>query len=430
MTNVKVLVVNCGSSSLKFSVHEMDDTAQNSDLGVDKRLLNGKVTDIGGEARCVLSDSQHSCSFNRSISDINAAVKWMCEMLQDPQQAYAYWKGIEAVGHRVVHGGETFTQAVRISDEILNQIEQLNDLAPLHNPFCVAGIRTLKQAFGETIPMVAVFDTAFHNTLPEHASTYALPLELTKKAGIRRYGFHGIAHASLAEGYARLTKQPLQQSRLITLQLGHGCSMTAIAQGQSVETSMGFTPLEGLVMGTRSGNVDPAIVCHLMTNHDMNVLEVEQCLNEQSGLLGLSGRSSDMHVLLQVSNEVQDERALLAIQIFCYRIQQFLGAYLAVLHGADAIVFGGGIGENSPEIRTKVCAGMAWCGLQLDSDRNREARNMRSGDVAKISCDNSRLAAYVAATDEETLIAKETLHCLETPKSRTSPSHLSPYTFD
>jgi acetate kinase len=306
---------------------------------------------------------------------------------------------------------------VRIDDKVLDQIEQLNDLAPLHNPFSVAGIRTLQQALGESMPMVAVFDTAFHDTLPEHARTYALPLAFAKKRGIRRYGFHGIAHASLAEGYARLTGQPLQSSRLITLQLGHGCSMSAIAQGQSVETSMGFTPLEGLVMGTRSGDVDPAVVCHLIKHHAMNVAEVEQLLNEESGLLGVSGRSSDMQVLLKAANEEHDKRAQLAIEIFCYRIQQYLGAYLAVLHGADAIVFGGGIGEHSPEIRAKVCAAMEWCGLQLDFRLNDQAINLKPGHAAKISLDESLLAAYVVATDEETFIAQETLRCLEQSKT-------------
>jgi acetate kinase len=189
--------------------------------------------------------------------------------------------------------------------------------------------------------------------------------------------------------------------------------MAAISQGQSVETSMGFTPLEGLVMGTRSGNVDPAVVWHLMTHHAMDVVEVERLLNEQSGLLGVSGRSSEMQVLLQAANKEHDRPAQLAIDMFCYRIQQYLGAYLAVLHGADAIVFGGGIGEHSPEIRAQVCAGMEWCGLQIDSLRNEQAINLRPGDAAKITCDDSLIAAYVVATDEETLIAQETIHCLE-----------------
>ncbi len=413
MKNVKILVVNCGSSSLKFSVNSIVRSSQKRGTCDGERLLKGKITNVGGEAKCVLTDDHSSRTYSRQISDISAAIEWMCGMLQDSQQADASWNNIEAVGHRVVHGGETFRQAVRIDDDALHQIEQLNDLAPLHNPFCVAGMRTLQRAIGWTVPMAAVFDTAFHETLPEYAKTYALPLELARRAGLRRYGFHGIAHASLAEGYARFTEQSLQQSRLITLQLGNGCSTAAIAQGQSVETSMGFTPLEGLVMGTRSGNVDAAVVCHLMKYHAMNLVEVERLLNEESGLLGISGRSSDMEVLLHAANEEQDLRAQLAIEIFCYRIQQYLGAYLAVLHGADAIIFGGGIGENSPEIRTKVCAGMAWCGLQLDSGRNRQAVNLRPGGAAKISCDSSRIDAYAVGTDEETLIAQETFRCLE-----------------
>ena len=415
---MKILVVNCGSSSLKFSVHDTACSGQNVKPWDGHQLLNGKIAGIGGESPCVLIDDQGlTCTFSRQISDIGAAIQWMCDMLQDHQHPYRHWEDIEAVGHRVVHGGEAFTQAVRLDDDVLHQIEQLNDLAPLHNPFGVAGIRALQQGLGQTVPMVAVFDTAFHATLPEHARTYALPLELGKKTGIRRYGFHGIAHASLAAGYARFTGQPLHQSRLITLQLGNGCSMAAISQGQSVETSMGFTPLEGLVMGTRSGNVDPAVVWHLMKHHAMSVVEVEQLLNEQSGLLGVSGRSSDMQVLLRAANEEHDTRAQFAIDMFCYRIQQYLGAYLAVLHGADAIVFGGGIGEHSPEIRAKVCTGMEWCGLQIDSVRNEQAINLKPGHAAKISLDESLLAAYVVATDEETLIAQETIRCLAESKA-------------
>ena len=363
---------------------------------------------------CHLEHSSGFCqTFFRDMSAIESAIEWMCEVLQDPHQPYGCWDDIDAVGLRVVHGGEDFTQAVRIDDDVLPHIEELNDLAPLHNPVCVDGIRMMKKRMREDVPMVAVFDTAFHATLPEHAQTYALPLNLAKTSGIRRYGFHGIAHASLVAGYARFANQSLHQLRLITLQLGNGCSMAAIQHGESVETSMGFTPLEGLVMGTRSGNVDPVVVCQLMKHHSMNVREVEQLLNEQSGLLGISKRSSDMRVLLKAANEEHDTAAQLAIKIFCYRIQQYIGAYLAVLHGADAIVFGGGIGEKAPEIRAQVCAGMEWCGLQLDSVRNEQVINLKSGQATKISCDDSRLAVYVVATDEETVIAQETFRCLD-----------------
>ncbi len=391
---------------------------RNSEAGDGQTLLYGKITGIGEMAQCTLIDVQNMAYiFSRQISNPNEAIQWMCDLLQQHPSPCGYWKDIEAVGHRVVHGGEAFTQAVRINEQVLADIEQLNDLAPLHNPFGLMGIRRLQKAFGQTFPMVAVFDTGFHAALPAHARTYALPLELAQQAGIRRYGFHGIAHASLAGSYARFTERSLQKSRLITLQLGNGCSMAAIAHGRSVETSMGFTPLEGLVMGTRSGNVDPAVVCHLMKHHAMSRAVVEKLLNEQSGLLGISGRSSDMKVLLQAADEEQDRQAQLAIDIFCHRIQQFIGAYLAVLHGADAVVFGGGIGEQSPEIRTKICADMEWCGLQLDPVRNVQAKNLPRGHAVKISAKGSSLAAYVVATDEETLIAKETVHCLEHVKA-------------
>ena len=411
---MNILVINCGSSSLKFSVYAMEGFSQDRELRKDQRLLHGTITGIGGEAQSLLTNHQSEAHLlSRHISDIQSAIAWMSEMLQDPRRSSVIWKNIEAVGHRVVHGGDAFTEAVRIDADVLSQIEQLNDLAPLHNPVCLAGIRSLQQVMGETVPMVAVFDTAFHSTLAEHARIYALPLELATRTGIRRYGFHGIAHASLALGYAQFTGQSPQESRLITLQLGHGCSMAAVDRGQSIETSMGLTPLEGLVMGTRSGDVDPAVVFYLIKHHGMNLVEVEQLLNEHSGLLGVSGRSSDMKVLLQAVHEDQDERAQLAIDMFCYRIQQFLGAYMVVLHGADAIIFGGGIGEHSSQVREKVCSGMKWCGLQLDPTRNEQAVNVRSGDAAKISCDDSTIAVYVVSTDEETLIAQETYRSLK-----------------
>jgi acetate kinase len=260
--------------------------------------------------------------------------------------------------------------------------------------------------------MVAVFDTAFHRTMPEVARQYALPVELALRHRIRRYGFHGIAHASLADGYAAGTGTPLEKVRLITLQLGNGCSVAAIAQGRSVETSMGFTPLEGLVMGTRSGDVDASIVSYLAEREKVAAAEVERWLNERSGLLGLSGRSNDMRELLRVAEQEQDKQAQCAIDLFCYRVRKYLGSYLAVLGGADAIVFGGGIGENAPEIREQICQNMKWCGLELNRDLNREAVGLAPGRAAKITVVGSRLAAYVVATDEETWIARETVQCV------------------
>jgi len=311
-----------------------------------------------------------------------------------------------------VHGGEQFQQAVRIDAQVVAEIEALSELAPLHNPACLAGIRGAQALLGGETPMVAVFDTAFHRTLPAYASTYAIPQTLATRHRIRRYGFHGIAHALLAAGYAHATGQRLTDTRLITLHLGNGCSATAIKHGQSVDTSMGFTPLEGLVMGTRCGDLDPAVVSYLARHEPMPVEAVERLLNEQAGLLGVSGVSPDMRALLAAAEQARDARAALAVELFCYRVRKYIGAYLAVLGGADAVVFGGGIGEHAPTIRARICAGMEWCGLRLDPERNAAAVGLAAGDAARISRDDVSLAAYVVAADEETWIARETVLCL------------------
>jgi len=260
--------------------------------------------------------------------------------------------------------------------------------------------------------MVAVFDTAFHQTMPPVSKSYAIPHELASRHHIHRYGFHGLAHASLAAGYAEFIGSPLLKTKIITLQLGNGCSVTAIADGKSVETSMGFTPLEGLVMGTRSGDVDPSIVSYLAKREQVDASEVELWLNEQSGLLGVSGKTNDMRDLLRAATIQQDERAKLAIELFCYRSKKYIGSYLAVLGGAEAIIFGGGIGEASPDIRARICEGMEWCGLQLDQKRNNAAVGLAPGQVAKISPERSSLSAFVVAADEETWIARETVRYL------------------
>jgi acetate kinase len=312
----------------------------------------------------------------------------------------------------MVHGGEQFRQAVRIDTKVLVEIERFNELAPLHNPACLAGVRGALTFLGPEVPMVAVFDTAFHQTLPECASTYAIPQELTARHGIRRYGFHGLAHASLAAGYASFTGRPLQEVRLITLQLGNGCSATAIRHGHSVDTSMGFTPLEGLVMGTRSGDLDAAVVSFLVRRARMDAEDVERLLNEDSGLHGLSGVSHDMRRLLTAAEQEQNTRAALAIEVFCYRVRKYIGAYLAVLGGADAVLFGGGIGEQAPTVRARICAGMEWCGLRLDPERNTAAVGLDAGKAAQISCEDTTLPVYVVAADEETWIARETVQCL------------------
>jgi acetate kinase len=255
--------------------------------------------------------------------------------------------------------------------------------------------------------MVAVFDTAFHHTIPDYASTYAIPYELSSRHRVRRYGFHGLAHNYLALRYAEIKAIPTDQVNIVTLHLGNGCSAAAIRRGKSVDTSMGFTPLEGLVMGTRSGDLDPAVVGYLALKEGISVTEVEGLLNKQSGLLGISGRSNDMRELIERAKE--DGRARLAIEIFCYRARKYLGAYLAALGSAEAVVFSGGIGENSPLVRAKICEGMEWCGLRLDSHRN----DALVGVEGQISTDAARIHSYVIPTDEELVIARETVSVVE-----------------
>jgi acetate kinase len=311
-----------------------------------------------------------------------------------------------------VHGGERLQQAVRIDPEVMAEIDRASELAPLHNPACLAGIRAARALLGPDVPMVATFDTAFHRTLPTAAATYAIPQDLAQRHSIRRYGFHGLAHASLAAAYARYTRQRLTEVRLITLQLGSGCSATAIRHGCSVDTSMGFTPLEGLVMSTRSGDLDPSVVGFLARHERLTVEEVERLLCENSGLHGLSGVSHDMRQLLTMAAQGSNLRAALAIEVFCYRVRKYIGAYLAVLGGAEALIFGGGIGEQAPEIRARICAGMEWCGLRLDPARNTAVVGLDPGSAALISHQDTTLPVYVAAADEETAIARETVQCL------------------
>jgi acetate kinase len=311
-----------------------------------------------------------------------------------------------------VHGGEQFREPIVIDDDVVAGIDRLAEFAPLHNPGSIAGIEGARAVLGAHIPMVAVFDTAFHHSIPPRAATYAIDLDLARKHGIHRYGFHGIAHASLAGICAVAANRPLAQLRLITLQLGNGCSATAIDRGHSVDTSMGFTPLEGLVMGTRSGDLDPAVVGHLVRREGLSVDEVERLLNERSGLLGVSGLSRDMREILNAAEGKPDSRAALARDVFCYRIRKYIGAYMAVLGGADALVFGGGIGERSAVIRARICDGMDWCGIQLNPVRNETAVDVAPGDAMKISEEEAPVACYVAGVDEEVEIARATHDCV------------------
>ncbi len=413
---MRILVLNCGSSSLKFRLLEAGQKPE----GVNRVLINGTVKGIGGTGSLELhAEGQSGSKTRKDVPDHDHAIQWVFEGLGKLSGAKDHSIGlsqVDAVGHRVVHGGERFSVPTLIDEAVEKEIEELSELAPLHNPACLTGIQGARAILGNKVPMVAVFDTAFHQTMPAVAKMYALPYELASRHRIHRYGFHGIAHASLVDGYATFTGKPLSDIRIITLQLGNGCSVTAIAAGKSIETSMGFTPLEGLVMGSRSGDVDPSVVSYLSQKEKVEASEVELWLNEKSGLLGISGKTNDMRELLQAASHEHDEQAQLAIDLFCYRAKKYIGAYLAVLGGAEAIVFGGGIGEASPDVRTQICEGMGWCGLQLDEEKNLAAVGLRPGHVANITKENSSLNAYVVAADEETWIAQETMRCLRAQK--------------
>lgn len=412
---MRVLAFNSGSSSLKFAILEVapPDGGGNRDAG--RPVLGGAVSGIGGPATLQVADGEAGAAPMRPVANHEEAVAWLFEHLGAGRSSRAGSSAltqVEAVGHRVVHGGDRFSEAVRVNASVLAEIERLTELAPLHNRAALAGIRGARASLGADFPMVAVFDTTFHRAMPAVASMYAIPHDLAARHGIRRYGFHGIAHASMAAGYAALTGRPPEEVRLITLHLGSGCSVTAIRGGRSVDTSMGFTPLEGMVMGTRSGDLDPALVPYLARREGVDADTVEGWLNERSGLLGVSGLSHDMRALLAAAEREPDGRAALAIELFCYRARKYVGAYLAALGGADAVLFGGGIGEQAPDIRARICAGMEWGGLRLDPARNAEAVGLAPGQGARIGPEDAGLPAYVIAVDEERWIARETVRCL------------------
>lgn len=412
---MKVLAVNCGSSTLKFRLVEADSNAAGG--SGERRLASGMVERIGPEAALACSAVGAEPIRQRiSVADHGAAMRHVIAWLGTLDLAAG--SGLDAIGHRVVHGGARFQAPAVIDDSVVDAIAALTELAPLHNGPALAAIRAARAALGAQLPMVAVFDTAFHRTMPDRAAHYAIARELVERDGIRRYGFHGLAHRAMTERYAALTGTPLARVRLVTLQLGNGCSAAAIDGGRSIDTSMGFTPLEGLMMGSRSGDIDPSVVAYLVQHRGVDAATVQRWLNRESGLLGVSGRSADMRELLDAEAR-GDARAGLAVEMFCYRARKYVGAYLAALGGASALVFGGGIGEHAPAIRARICAGMAWCGLTLDGERNARA----VGTEGRISSDGSTLHAYVIPVDEEALIVRDTVRSLVAPgRARSSIS--------
>ncbi len=391
---MNVVTINCGSSSLKLRL---------VDVGADDEatLAEAAVESIGPHA--VLSVQVHGQAPRReqaAIGDWTHALRRLFQLLGDDAL-----RSVRAVGHRVVHGG-AFDTPVLIDDDVIDAIRAARRFAPLHTGPSLEGIRAARELLPDA-PHVAVFDTTFHTTMPEVASHYALPRELSLQLGIRRYGYHGIAHRSMSEQWAALTGVPLDDISIVTLQLGNGCSAAAVRAGRSIDTSMGFTPTEGLLMGTRSGDVDPSVITYLQRADGMSADDIDNMLNHRSGLLGVSGSSADMQTLLQQEAR-GDARAHAAVEMFCYRVRKCVGAYLAVLGSVQAVVFGGGIGERSPEIRLRVCEPLAPLGIVVD----REANASHVGGAGRVSSDGSAIGAYVIPADEARVIARDTFALL------------------
>jgi acetate kinase len=368
---VVLLVLNCGSSSLKFDVFENGS-----------RLERGSVTGIGGPG----APGAHAEAVTKSL---------------DGLRSRGLLERVEAVAHRVVHGGTRYSEPVRIRDEVIAELRRLTELAPLHNGPAIEAIEAAARAMGDGVTQVACFDTAFHARMPERAATYAIPAELAERHGIRRYGFHSFAHRNMVGRVAELSGLEPEALRLVSLQLGAGCSAAAVRGGRSLDTSMGFTPLEGLVMAKRSGDIDPALPAFIGEHEGLAAERVHRLLDEGSGLLGVSGSSGDMEELL-AAEAAGDERARLAIDLFCYRVRKYVGAYLAVLGGADAVAFGGGIGEHAPEVRRRICDGMDWCGLALDTRRNQRT----VGETGRIDA-GGPVQVWVIPVDEAEVMARD-----------------------
>ena len=391
---MKILVVNCGSSSLKLRLFDIDG-------GRFTVLADGTVERIGPDATLVLRGASGAPVRREGpINDWQTALGQLLDAVNDAGR-----QSIDAIGYRVVHGGAFFEPAV-IDNAVIEAVEGARRLAPLHNGPALEGIRAAQRLL-PGVPMVAVFDTAFHATMPDVAAQYALPHDVAAGPGVRRYGYHGIAHRSMSERYVELTGTRPDDVAIITLQLGNGCSAAAVRGRASIDTSMGFTPVEGLVMGTRAGDLDPAAVVYLQRERNMSPDEIDAMLNHRSGLLGVSGTTADMAALLD--EEAQGHsRAHAAIDLFCYRARKYVGAYIAVLGKTQAVVFGGGIGERSPEIRRRICEPLGALGVVVDGARNTALVE----EEGRFSADTSAIAAWVIPSDEERVVAKDTYDVL------------------
>ncbi len=389
-----VLVVNCGSSSLKYQLVNMDN---------EEVMAKGLVEKITlPDARLTHKWDGRKKEIVQPIPDHKVAVKLVLDLLTDPEAGVIKsMKEIDAVGHRVVHGGEEFASSTLITDEVMKALERCSAFAPLHNPPNIIGIKACRAIMPE-VPQVGVFDTSFHQTMPPEAYMYGLPYELYKEDGIRRYGFHGTSHRYVADRIAEVMGVKKEDLRIISCHLGNGSSLAAIKGGRSIDTTMGFTPLAGMLMGTRCGDIDPAIVCTVMDKHNLSAQEMETLMNKKSGVLGISGVSSDFRDLGEAA-AAGNERARLALDMFHYQVRKLIGALAAAMGGVDVITFTAGVGENGIEDRAAICEGLEYLGAELDAERN----NVRGKD-ALISTDDSACKVYVIPTNEEIMIARDT----------------------
>ena len=393
---MKILVINCGSSSLKYQFIDMKDESVLAKGLVERIGIEGSVLKhekIGMEKQTITAD----------MPNHEVALKLVMDaLINDKHGVIKDFKEIDAVGHRVVHGGEDFANSVLIDDKVMKSIEDCIDLAPLHNPPNIIGIKACQKLL-PGVKMVAVFDTAFHQTMPDYAYMYAIPYEYYEKYKIRRYGFHGTSHRFVSKRASELMGKKIEQCNIITCHLGNGASVAAIKNGKTIDTSMGFTPLEGLIMGTRSGDIDPAVIPFLSEKEKMSIKEIDTLLNKKSGVLGVSGVSSDFRDI-EGEAEKGNDRARLALDMFHTRVKKYIGAYMAELEGVDAIVFTAGLGENSAESREEICKGLESLGIEIDVDANKVR-----GKEQLISKKDSKIKIYVIPTNEELVIARDTL---------------------
>jgi acetate kinase len=396
----KILVINVGSSSLKYSFYDTADELRHAKGLVERIGLGGsrlKHRGLKGEVKRELGKGEHAAAFKAMVAEL---VSKETGVISSPTE-------VSVVAHRVVHGGEKFTEATLLNDELLAEMEKLNPLAPSHNPVIIAGIHEMRKLF-PAVPHVGVFDTAFHHTLPAYAFLYGVPYELYEKKAVRRYGFHGTSHNYVALRAAEFLKRRPNELRLVSCHLGNGASMCAVNHGRSVDTTMGFTPLEGLIMGTRCGDLDPGVLAFLEREEKLSASKSEELLNKKSGLLGLSGISSDMREILKAADEGQ-QRALLALKAYCYRVRKYIGAYVASMGGLDTVIFTGGVGQGSAVVRALVLQGLECMGITLAEKCNRETRG---DEISRISGDDSKVTVLVVPTDEERMMAREALRAL------------------